>query len=452
MRLLLGLVAMLPAAAQAQDVARTNVRYDEDWSVLREAPQTGWRQAKYLPLDADGTVYLTLGGEARVRYEGFDNNLWGDPLASDDGYLWLRTMPSVDLHAGPFRAFVQTIAAEARGVGAGEGPADATGVDMLQGFADVQLSLGNQTRLTLRGGRALVGLGSERLVGTRYGPNVPQAFDGVQAIAELGPHRIVAFSVRPVDIGGRDFDDETSRTRRLHGVYATVAVAHDIGLDAYWLGFANDRAVFGGTTDEERRDTFGVRVFGQRGRLSWNWEAIVQRGRFEGQSIRAWSVATETGWSLAEMRFTPRIRLRANIASGDRDPGDDRLGTFNALFPKGRYFGELSPVGPRNIANVNPALDLELGSGVTIEIAAASFWRASRSDGVYDIPGQLLRPAGTSRARHIGDQIEVLAEWQASDLLGFSVSLSAFRPGAFIRQTGPGRTIGMIALEAAFKL
>ncbi len=452
MRALALLAALLPLAASAQEAPQTNLRYDEDWSVLPDAARDGWRKAKYLPLTQDGSAYLTLGGEARARFEGFDDNLWGDPPAPDDDYLWLRVMPHADIHAGPVRAFVQGIAGYARGVGAGKGPADETGIDLLQGFADIRFGLGDDTGLTLRGGRELMALGSERLVGIRYGPNIPQAFDGVRVIGEHGPLRIDAFHLRPVTIGGGDFDDATSKTRRLDGLYTTLSPAKDIGIDAYWLGYENEEARFGGRTGHEARDTFGLRFFGKRGDLGWNWEAMLQRGRFDDDRIRAWSIATETAWRFPQAMFKARFRLRANIASGDRDPSDGRLGTFNALFPKGKYFGELSPIGPRNIMNLHPGVDFDLGKGLTVELVAARFWRESRGDGIYDIPGGLIRAAGGSDARHIGDQVEISAGWQASALLSFSASLSAFRPGAFIRDTGPARTIHMVGAEAMLKL
>jgi hypothetical protein len=450
-RALLLLAALTPLAGQAQEVAQTNLRFDENWTVLRGTDAADDRPGKYLPLDREGDMYLTLGGEARARFEGFEGNLWGDPPAPDDGYLWLRVMPHADLHAGPARVFVQGIAGYARGVGAGKGPADETGIDLLQGFGDVRIAWGEDAALTLRGGRELMALGSERLVGIRYGPNIPQAFDGVHIIAEHGPLHIDAFRLRPVAIGGGDFDDRTSNTRRLDGVYATFAAAKGMGLDAYWLGYANDEARFGGRTARETRDSYGLRFFGSHGNLDWNWEAMLQRGRFGGDRIRAWSIATETGWRFGDTTLKPHARLRANIASGDRDPNDGRLGTFNALFPKGKYFGELSPIGPRNIMNVQPSVDFDLGSGVTVELLAASFWRQRRGDGIYDVPGGLIRPAGISGARHIGDQIEVSAGWQASAILSFAVSLSAFRPGAFIKDTGRARTIQMLGAEAMLK-
>ena len=44
--------------------------------------------------------------------------------------------------------------------------------------------------------------------------------------------------------------------------------------------------------------------------------------------------------------LAPRAMMRLNVISGDRNAQDRTLGPFNALFPKGKYFGELSPVGP----------------------------------------------------------------------------------------------------------
>ncbi|MEN3746205.1 alginate export family protein [Sphingomonas sp. HF-S3] len=450
---------MLPGAALAQSeseatVAQTNLRYDEDWARLRDLPHRNadwWHRLKDRPLDGDGDIRLTLGAEARARFEAFRDNLWGQPPAPDDGYLWLRLMPLAELRAGPVRAFVQGIAAHADGVAAGAGPADTTGIDVLQAFADVRLPLGSHATLTLRGGRELVALGSERLVGLRYGPNVPQAFDGVRGMLDIGSVRIDAFDLRPVAVGPGNFDDRTSPTRALRGVYATLPLAAGAKADLYWLRYRDRVARFQGANGEERRDTFGARLWGRNGGLAWNWEAMLQRGRFQGEAIRAWSIASETSYTWPRLAFAPRLRLRANIASGDRNPADGVLGTFNAMFPKGKYFGELSPIGPRNIVNLHPSMDFDLGGGVTAEIAGIAYWRASRGDGIYDVPGQLIRGPGGSRARHIGNQIEASMSWQATPTLSFSASASLFSAGRFVRETGPDEPIRMIAGEAMLR-
>ncbi|WP_369058256.1 alginate export family protein [Caulobacter sp. 73W] len=400
------------------------------------------------PAWAQTPIDAAFGLELRARYEGFANNLWGYADPADDGYLWLRALPNAEVKAGPLRGYVQLAATQARGVGLAEGPVDTTGLDRLQSFVALSLPVGDDVEVTLQGGRAFAPLGSERLVGRRYGPNVPQAFDGVRATVHTPRLKIDLLDLRPVAVEPGNFDDRASRTRSLRGVYATADLGAGAGLDLYWVDYVNDQARFEQGRARERRDTYGARIFGKRGGWSWNWEAMVQRGRFGDAAIAAWSVGTETGYTFANRPMKPAVRLRANYVSGDRDPNDGKLGTFNALFPKGKYFGELSPIGPYNIANISPTVSVDLGGGVGLDLTAAAYWRASLGDGLYDVPGQLIRDGAGRRARFVGAQAEAAVTWRVDERLALTGSLSLFAPGSFLRESGPSDTIGMIGAEA----
>ncbi|WCT74421.1 alginate export family protein [Sphingomonas naphthae] len=437
-------VIAAPAAAQTREAWQpptlTTTRYDEDWSNLANAPggETRWTEPfKYIPLDAN--VYLTTGIEIRARSESYRSPSWG--AERDDGYLWLRTMPYADLHAGPMRAFVQPIAAYAIGVAPAAGPIDQTRIDMMQAFADVRLG-----PVTLRAGRQMLSLGSERLIGTRYGPNVPLAFDGFRALATIGPARVSLIAVRPVTPGPASFDDRRAKTRSLTGIYAAFP-----GIDLYHLDYRNHAARYAGQIGRERRHSLGARLHGSRHDWRWNIEAVAQFGRFGGQHSRAWTIAVEGGKSWPAAPLAPEATLRLNVVSGDRTAGDRTLGAFNALFPKGKYFGELSPIGPSNIVSANPHVGLSLGNGLSAGFSAMVYWRYAAADGVYAIPGNLIRPAGGSSARFIGKEMEATVAWQATPELELSASLSAFAAGRFLRDTGAARTIGMLCLESNFR-
>lgn len=448
-----------PTSAQTGEAWRaptlTNTRYDEDWSKLADpAARNGhWSEAlKYIPLDAAGDAWLTTGIEIRLRSESNRDALWGAADAPGDSYLWARALPYADLHVGAVRAFVQPIAAYAIGMAPAAGPIDQSRIDLLQAFGEVALPLGGETRLSLRAGRQMLSLGTERLVGTRYGPNVPLAFDGARADLIRGMAKVSLFAARPVRPGTGSFDDRSSPTKSLWGAYAALP-----GLDLYYLGYRNGDARFGGVSGEERRHSLGLRSHGDTGDWHWNVEAVAQFGRFAGhgiraRKIRAWTLGSEVGRRFPRTPLAPRAVMRFNIVSGDRDPADGTLSTFNALFPKGKYFGELSPVGPYNIVNLNPSVALDLGGNVSLAIAGMAYWRYARGDGVYDNPGNLIRAPGTARDRFIGKEIEAALSWQATPELELSTSLSAFQPGGFIRQTGPARTIGLFGLEANFRI
>ncbi|AXB77975.1 alginate export family protein [Novosphingobium sp. P6W] len=448
----LALAACLPTAAHAQTTEAwqaptlTITRYDEDWSDLADADERAdhWTGPfKYIPLGeiAGEDAWLSTGIELRARSENYDDNLWGGADAPDDGYVWLRAMPYADLHVGKLRAFVQPIAATSIGVAPSPGPVDETGIDLLQGFVEADLG-----PVTLRGGRQMLSLGTERLIGTRYGPNVPLAFDGLRANVRVGSAKISLLAVRPVQPGKGDFDDRTSSDKALWGAYAALPE-----LDLYYLGYRNDAARWAARTGAETRHSLGARWHGARHNWHWNVEGVAQFGHFAGGRIRAWTLGTEVGRAFPDAPLAPDFTLRTNVVSGDTNRSDNRLGTFNALFPKGKYFGELSPVGPYNMINVNPSVGLQLAPTVSASIGAAAFWRYSRADGVYDIPGNLIRSAEDSRARFIGKEVEATVAWQASAELELSASISAFAPGAFIRETGSGKTIHMLGLESNFR-
>jgi len=65
------------------------------------------------------------------------------------------------------------------------------------------------------------------------------------------------------------------------------------------------------------------------------------------------------------------------VTSGDKDPNNPDLQTFNALFPKGAYFGELSPIGPYNHTDLHPAINLKLHKQVELLTEWVWYWRTS---------------------------------------------------------------------------
>jgi hypothetical protein len=435
----------------------TTVRYDEDWPRLADlAERTGrWTERfKYVPLGEDG-AYLVTGLELRARAENYRANLWGGADAPDDGYLWLRALPYADLHVGRVRAFVQPVAAYAIGVAPSPSPVDRTAIDLLQGFADIRLGGGrtgdaDKFGVTVRVGRELMSFGSERLIGTRYGPNVPLAFDGVRAIISIPGAVVSLLHKRPVRQGLGNFDDRSDRRRCLSGVYASIPHG-DGALDLYWLRYANTAATFEDGGGRERRHSVGARFKGTAGSWHWDTEGVFQYGRLGTSRIRAWTGSAEIGRRFPNAKLSPDALVRVSVISGDRRANDGRLGTFNALFPRGKYFGELSPLGPSNLITITPRLTLSVAEPVTVALAATGYWRYATADGVYDIPGKLIRPAGGSRARTVGQEIETSVSWKVSPELEISGSVSAFTASAFLRDTGSHRTIGMAALETNFR-
>ena len=83
-------------------------RYEEDWSLLSDPAKRDdfWDPIKFIPLNEDRNVFLSLGGEIRETYERFHNTNFGLSPDDPDGYLLQRYLFHVDFHAGQrFRFF-----------------------------------------------------------------------------------------------------------------------------------------------------------------------------------------------------------------------------------------------------------------------------------------------------------------------------------------------------------
>lgn len=453
--------AAIPFAANAQ--VSTNVeraptltieRYSEDWSWLADpAKRTGdWAEPfKYIPLNDDGSVYLSTGLEARTRYEGYDNVLWGS--SPNDGYVWNRLMPYADLHLGKVRVFAMPILSGISGTDRPKGPADATGIDMLQAFVDVDLPVAGDDTLRLSAGRKLVSFGSGRFIDRRYGTGVPLPFDGFEAIYTGKTRQLTGFYLQPVDTRLGDFNDRRSRSKEVWGLYATqwLDSSHLNGFDVYYIGLQDQNAVFDQGAGRQLAHTFGSRIFGDNGTWAWNVEAAYQRGTFAGYQSEAWGAGFETRYRFRDVSLQPELGLTADVVSGDGNPNDHKLGTLNALFPNGKYFGALSPVGPRNLIHVRPSITVHPHKDVAVSLTGVAYWRQSTQDGVYSVPGFLVRSGKDSDARFIGKELELAVSWQATPNVNFTGSLSAFQPGEFIRETGPARTIKMIGFQTTFR-
>ncbi|MEO0649059.1 MAG: alginate export family protein [Planctomycetota bacterium] len=425
------------------------LRFPEDYSGIEgtTAADDWWSDWKDIPLGRDGDWRASFGIELRAQGEAYT----GDGLGTEEEqleYIWWRALPVAEVRNGGFRAFVQGILAYETGLQVEPAPIDVDRGDFLQAFAEATVDLEGAEWRT-RFGRQLVLLGTGRLVSIRYGPNVLQTFDGVRSRYGNDDWSVEALWMRPVEVEEGAFDDEANSEEVLYGLYSTV----DLGpsnLDLYWLGHEDDEVTYDSGTADIQRQTLGARVHGRRGNLDWNWEAFYQFGDFGSQDIQAWSLAADTGYRFESLPFEPRAFLRTAIISGDDDPTDGTLETFDPLFPRGKYFGEIGIIGPANLINAHLGLQADVGEQWAVESNLIAYWRESTDDGVYNNPVQVLRPGNLSDARYIGTQFDILAEWSPDRNWAVGGAYSFLAPGEFVEETGEDGVVQFFQLYTRF--
>lgn len=431
------------------------LRYDEDYSCLRTTRGGDlFDSIKYVPLNKDGDAYLSFGGEARVRYEYFHNPQWGLAPQDDNGYWLQRYMLHADAHVTEwFRTFVQFKSGLETGREGGPRPTDRDEADLHQAFFDLRVPLQETNSLTLRVGRQELAYGSSRLISTREGPNVRQSFDGVKAIAEFGKTRIDAFAVKPVETNPGVFDDGPEPDEKFWGIYGVTPLPclRGANVDLYFLGLERKDAEFNQGTARELRHTVGTRLWGKAHHIDYNFEFVYQFGTFGKGDISAWTAASDTGYTFESTLWKPRVGFKADITSGERNPNDRDLETFNPLFPRGAYFSETGLIGPANHIDLHPSLELKPIEQLKLTLDWDFFWRESTRDAIYGNGVNVVVPTGASRDRYVGNQIQVLAEWQLQRHLTFTAAYAHFFAGDFLKDSTPGKDVDYASVWITFR-
>jgi hypothetical protein len=115
-----------------------------------------------------------------------------------------------------------------------------------EGFADIEVMKSEGASLDIRVGRQEFEFGSGRLVDVREGPNVRQAFDGIDLLLKEASWHVDGFATRPVITNVNVFDDPPNHARMFWGVYAVrpLPVTKGGNIDLYYLGIDNKEATF----------------------------------------------------------------------------------------------------------------------------------------------------------------------------------------------------------------
>ncbi len=433
----------LPAWATEERPSFNSLRYKEDYKFLKDPKQRTdfFDPIKYIPLNSSGSLYLTLGGETRQHFEFIDNANWGRGTQDGDGYYLQRYLSHADLHVGNrARLFFQLMAGVETGRKGGPRGVDKDSLAVNQGFVDFDLVENSGQRLMLRAGRQEIVFGSRRFFNYRERPNMRLSHDGVNGILQKDKWDVRAFLVRPVTINPHVFDNDSGPAKTVWGLYGVrKKLPFSLNADLYYFGLHSRSASYDQGRAEETRHSLGTRIWGKYKNLDYNFEIMYQFGEFGQSDIHAYTFASDTGYTLplsgnGKLRFS----LRADIYSGDDNPNDGKLNSFNPFFPKGKHISQLAASGLINQRDLHPRITLTLDEHWSLTTSTLFIWRDSLSDGVYSIGNGLLRSGQSSQARYVGTQPELEVKYSFNRYVDLKGIFVHFRAGEFLKQTSHG--------------
>jgi hypothetical protein len=109
------------------------------------------------------------------------------------------------------------------------------------------------------------------------------------------------FAARSVNLKVGAFNDDPNKYEALWGIYGVLPLRllPDGHTDIYYLGSKREDTFFQQGLADEQRHLFGTRLWGNSKPWDYNYEAVIQTGSFGDADILAWTVSTDTGYTIA---------------------------------------------------------------------------------------------------------------------------------------------------------
>jgi hypothetical protein len=422
-----------------------------DFSLLRqndqvfvEKPGNFYQKAKYLRLGKGSS--LSFGGSYRFQVEGFVNEQFDSEQDQNDAWVLNRFMFHAHLRVNEKLQLFAELNSSVITSKTNLSPVDKDDLAINQLFVTYVFS--DQFNAVL--GRQNKRLGSGRLVDIREGPNVRLSFDMLELNYAKNKTFLKSFFAVPVIVNPGVFDNEALNfSESLTAFYWTQLWERSFNTDIYFLYKREDNKTWNAGTADDNRGSIGLRHFGTWKGFNYNNEFVYQFGSFGSQSINAWTVSFNVQRWFQSGARDYLFGLKTEAISGDR-ADDGNLSTFDALYPRGAYFGRVARFGPSNLIDVHPYFATALGR-FNLELDYVAFWRFSNEDGVYN-PALILQYPSVNDKYFIGHQVGTILGIEPLKNLALELETNLIFPGGFLVESDLSDTLfhGVFTLEYRF--
>lgn len=416
---------------------------------------------------------LCFDAQERLRWEIRDNNFdFNDAVnaATDDNWLLHRFRVGVLWKPSPGLKFyvqgqdsreINSDRANIPGLAGAEGD---DSFDLRQAW--VEIGGTPDLPVSVKLGRQVLSYGDERLIGGFEWGNFARSFDAVKLSYKHEKFQIDVFTSSVVVITRSEFNksdlfngNENDGQQIFSGIYFTTSELPFGTLDLYGLLLNQKSGVVtnvesgiahttprGAALTSQHSDfaTFGGRLRGDPKKLNgfeFTLEGAYQNGQVRDQSLSAFAVTAGAGYNFATA-WKPRLWAEYNYASGDDDPLDNDVETFQNLFPTNhKFYGYMDLFSWQNLHNPMISFRVTPVKPVTVQVDYHAFWLASTDDAAYRANGlSTLRPLNdTTRAADsfVGQEVDLTVTWNVNRWLQVQAGYSHFFAGDYLADTGP---------------
>lgn len=424
----------------------------EDWTLKDSLSRNFSDRWKLIALSNNRNIWMSVGGQLRLRYQGTFNQEFVDKYY---GEYTLRARLHADVHFGRnFRVFAEGIYSNAVDQGNTRLGVNTPVKDgaILNLFGEYTFNINSDWQTEVWVGRRELQAGYERFVSPGNWLNTRRSWDGFGINIGRNSNQISAFISKPVIVipdgftqrdadavfwGIRYQNDEVVYNMSSGYGVPSWSNYQKIHFEPYLFGLDRQQVVYEQGTQDDKRYTLGVLFSGpiRNSHLDYELEVAYQDGSFGSADISAYSITLELGYN-PRVFWQPRFWLGFDYASGDNNPNDNKLGTFDPLFPQATaWFGEHGTIDRKNLVSYSFNIDLRPLDIITTRLSYWNFSRAQVNDAVYNTANGILRSPMGSTARDLGNSVQISNIIKPTFQWEFNVTYNFWIPGKFFEET-----------------
>ena len=442
------------------------VFYENDFSYLEGAVRTEYFEL-FKMRDLGCCTWLDLGGEFRYQFKNENRRTLYQPWVPAQGrptrprtdtFNLTRTRLYADLkHNEWLRGYVEYIDAESFHENLPSLPIDQNRGDLLNAFGEMRLyTMHGATNTSIRVGRQELIYASERLISPYDWANTRRTFEGVKAFSRGPAWDVDLFWARPVLVDPIRFDS-SDQSQWFGGVNATYKCFLHQTLHPYFLILREEDVIgpnrVGAGNPDNRTYTVGAELKGEMEDYLWDLEWAYQFGDSGDVNISAGMLTLGLGRRMSCLPMSPTAWLWYDFASGDDDPTDGTIHTFNQLFPASHeYLGYLDLVGRQNIHDLNFQLALQPHQSISFITWLHLFWLAEASDGLYNGDGVRSRFSPNAGAgTEVGQELDFIVNIDVVPGVDYQIGYSHLWSGDFMSNTGDDANAYLVYTQLSIK-
>jgi hypothetical protein len=397
--------------------------------------------------------YLKMDLEFRHRLESRDNFDFSDMRDDVDTFHLLRTRLGITYNpVKPLSLFIQ-------GQDSRISNADFDVTTTFENFMDIrQLWVNYEERLmfeplqlnkaSIKVGRQEFSYGAQRLLGAFNWSNVAQTFDGGKAGFHFAPAHL------SVDLFGgdkspikspREADDlfDASVKERIYGYYASAKEFGETLIEQYWINRQSWKNISFGPngSSEVNNHTVGGRLKKTfKNGIDYELELARQFGNFRDRDVEAMMGVGIIGYTWEYNPWKPRVGFEFDYGSGDSDPTDSSMKTFDNLYPTNHlFYGFADFISLQNLNDYRYQFSFKPHKKWKVQTDLHMIYLDTPKDSWYNVGRGVARTAAAGSRDvdpHVGNEIDLIVDYKVNDYASMHLGYSHFFAGKYLQATG----------------